>query len=621
MDVRRDRVVQAVVGLSLLALAVRLVDLGGRVAHWDEARVAYWIVEYGQTGVLFYRPVIHGPLLKLVNAPLFDLLGATDAVMRLVPALAGGLLPLTALLFRHRLRDEAVVALALLLALNPALLYYSRFMRNDVLVGAFCFLAFACLVRAVDLDDGRYLLPAALALALGFGAKENALAYLAAFVGAAGLLLGHRLVYATLEWRAARDGATGGNDDTADDDPAASGGATAGDDPAAAGNRPPGDDPLDVLREYLAWGVGGLVRHARTVAASVVLFVLAITYIYAPRGGMPSQGLYYRSCIGYDGAFDVAAQPTLGEALVNPLLLPRLVVFTVGSTAELYACQWVLPRTDDPNPYLEFLTDTALTTVESSAALVVLAVAGFGTTILAARVPDRLPDDLVTFCFYWGAASVAGYPYIADIGGASWLVVHVVLPLSVPAAYAFGGLYRWGRAAHRDDDLRRAALAVAIAVVLVGSMAWTGYATSFADPKSPDNTLVQYAQPSGDLEPTLADMRALAAEHEGTDVVLYGEHLYNPVDEELERRPTCSNWFAALPLPWYFEAGEMEVDCAPDEEALEGALADDPPVVVAHANERQAVDDRIDDRYDDRVFLMRTTDTPFVFYVDESRLD
>ncbi|PSP49232.1 hypothetical protein BRC75_04380, partial [Halobacteriales archaeon QH_7_69_31] len=33
---------------------------------------------------------------------------------------------LVALMFRHRLRDEAVVSLAFLLALNPALLYYSR---------------------------------------------------------------------------------------------------------------------------------------------------------------------------------------------------------------------------------------------------------------------------------------------------------------------------------------------------------------------------------------------------------------------------------------------------------------------------------------------------------------
>ena len=578
MNVRRDWVLGSVVALTVVALILRLVFLGDRVAHWDEARVAYWIAEYGQTGVLFYRPIVHGPLLKLVNAPLFDLFGATDFVMRLFPALVGGLVPLSALLFRHRLKDEAVVALALLLALNPVLLYYSRFMRNDILTGVFCFVAFACLVRAVDFDDGRYLFPATFLLALGFGAKENALAYLLAFAGAAVLLLHHRLVLAKF------------TDET----------------------------PLAVLRQYLSWGYDGVARHARAVTGSVVLFFVTLVYVYAPRGQLPSQGLYYRSCPGYDGYFDVAAAPTLGEALVNPLLLPRLFVFTVGSTAELYGCQWVLPRTDDPNPYIEFLGEMALITAETSTALVGLAVVGFLLTLYT----DTLPDDLVSFSFYWGAASMVGYPFITDIGGAAWLVVHIVLPLTIPAAYALGVLVEWGRDARMREDTISLALVVLLVVAIVGSMGLTGYATSFDEPKSDDNPLVQFAQPSGDVESTLADLRALADDNDGTDVVLYGEHLHNPTDhEELERRPVCSNWFNALPLPWYFEAGGMDVDCAGDPEALDSALEDDPPVVIAWHDDRAAVDERIDERYDQRVYEMRSFGNEFVFYVDESRLD
>lgn len=578
MNVRRDRTVLAVVGLTVLALALRLAALGSRVAHWDEARVAYWIVEYRQTGVLFFRPIIHGPLLKLVNAPLFGLLGANDFVMRLFPALVGALLPLTALLFRHRLRDETVVALAAFLALNPVLLYYSRFMRNDIVVAGFCFLAFACLVRAIDLDDGRYLYPAMLALAIGFGAKENALAYVLTFAGAAVLLLNHRLLFARFSDRT----------------------------------------PVDVLRDYGVWARDGVVRHARSIAGSAAVFLVVVTYIYAPRGQLPSRGLYYHSCSGYDGMFEVAAQPTLGEAVANPLLLPRLVYFTLGSTAELYACQWITPRTGDPNPYVEYLWDFASITVQSSGTLVVLGVVGF----LATMYSTDLPDDLVTFSSYWAGASLVGYPLITDIGGAAWLIVHTVLPLTIPAAYAFGGLYRWGREADRDDDLVSVALVVLLAFVLVGSMVWTGYGTSFADPKSDDNPLVQYAQPAGDVEPTLEDMRTLADRNDGTDVVLYGEHFSNPTaGDELERRPTCSNWFNSLPLPWYLEAGRMDTDCAPDESALDEALAGDPPVVVAFHDEADAVDQRIDDRYDRRVVEMRSYGNEFVFYVDESRLD
>ena len=582
MNVRRDRTLLAVVAVTLLSLALRLAYLGSRVAHWDEGRVAYWILDYAETGVLFYRPIIHGPLVHLVNAPMFGVFGATDAVMRLFVALLGGLLPLSALLFRHRLREAAVVSLALFLAANPVLLYFSRFMRSDIPVAVACFVAFGCLVRAVDFDDGRYLYPATFALAVGFGAKENALAYLVAFVGAAGMLLGHRLAVAWVGDGSVREAA----------------------------------------KSYAAWTLGGLARHARAVAGSVALFLATVTFLYAPRGALPSQGLYYRSCLEYDGYFDVAAQPTLGEALANPLALPRLVVFTLGSTAELYGCQWITPRQEDPNPYLEYLGDMSLITAEASAALVAVAVVGYLATVYSSEFPYGRPDDLVSFTFYWGAASLAGYPLITDIGGAAWLVVHIVLPLTVPAAFAFGVLYRWGRDAREEGDAVSVGLVVLLAVIVVGSMAWTGYATSYADPKSDDNPLVQYAQPSGDVEPTLADMRTLAAENGGTDVVLYGDHLHNPTGhEELERRPTCADWFNALPLPWYFEAGGVDVDCAPQEGDLEEALAGDPPVVIAHEDEREAVDARIDDRYDRRVHLMRTTDTPFVYYVDDSRLE
>ena len=578
MDPRRDRTVQAVVGLALLATVLRMALLGHRVAHFDEARVAYWIVEYQETGVLFYRPVIHGPLLHLVNNYVFEFLGHTDLAMRLVPALVGGLLPLVALVFHHRLRDEAVVSLALLLALNPALLYYSRFMRGDILVGGFSFLAFACSVRAVDFDDGRYLYAGTISLAIGLGAKENVLAYVAAFLGATVLLLHHRLLFARVTDRT----------------------------------------PLDTLLAYLRRAGRGVRRHAGSIAGSVVAFLATVVFLYAPRGSLPSQRTFYKSCLypAYEPQFTVATAPTLGGALANPLRLPELAVFTLGTTVELNYCKWITPATEDPSQYLEFFGRLGVLTVQSSTALILLAVAGFLGSLYAG---DR-PDDLPAFGFYWGAASLVGYPFITDVLG-GWLAVHVVLPLTLPAAVALGALARWGRDARVDRDHVSLALVGALVVVLVGSMAGTAYATSYANPQSPDNPLVQYAQPAGDPKPTIHDVYALAEGNEGTDVVLHGEHLYNPVDDELERRPTCSNWFNALPLPWYFEAGDVDADCTKNGSMLDDALEDDPPVIIVQASERDAVDQRVGDRYEARLHLMRAWDTPFVFYVDESRLD
>jgi uncharacterized protein (TIGR03663 family) len=580
----RDRTVGAVLVLTAISVALRLVGLGTRIAHWDEGRVAYWIVEYTETGVLFYRPIVHGPLLKLLNAPLFGLFGATDFTMRLVPALVGGLLPLVALAFRHRLRDAAVVVLATFLTLDPALLYYSRFMRNDILVAVFSFVAVAAVVRAVDFDDGRYLPLAAVALALGFGAKENALAYVFAVVGAAGLLAGHRIAFAWYDGRSSGSGL---------------------------------GSSVAALRRLLRWGYAGTRRHVWAILGSVLAFLATVTYVYAPRGTIPSEGTYYSSCRGYDPVVGIEGAPTLGAAIANPLQLPRLGWFTVGSTAELYACQWITPRADDPNPYLEYAGELAAITGESSAALVGLAVAGFAVTLYR----PGLPDDLVSFGFYWGVASLVGYPLITDIGGAAWLVVHVVLPLSLPAAFGAGALYGIGRDARIDGDTASAAVSVTVAVLLVGSVLWSGYATSVAGPTDDDNPLVQYAQPSNDLRATLVETRELADRTDGADVVLAGGNLTNPSSGgELDRRPNCADWFDIVPLPWYFEAGGIEADCAPTERAVGRALEEDPPVVIVTETQADIVDERIADRYDRRTHRMRTTDTEFVYYVDGSQL-
>ena len=97
---RPDRVTQAVVAVTALALLARLVGLGTRPFHWDEARVGYWTLRSLAVGAYEYRPVAGGPFLYVVGRWLVTLLGPSDAVARLPVALLGGLLPLAALLFR-----------------------------------------------------------------------------------------------------------------------------------------------------------------------------------------------------------------------------------------------------------------------------------------------------------------------------------------------------------------------------------------------------------------------------------------------------------------------------------------------------------------------------------------
>ncbi|EMA45888.1 flippase activity-associated protein Agl23 [Halococcus saccharolyticus] len=190
---RRRRVTLAVVAIAVLGLLARIAFLGDRIAHWDEARVGYWILNYAETGSFVYRPMIHGPFLHQVNAPLFSLLGPNDFTMRLVVAILGAALPLVALLFRDRLRSTETIALALFLAADPVLLYYSRFMRSDLPLAVFSLFAVGFFVQAIDTRRERWFHAGVISLALAFTTKENVLITLVTWLGALALLVDHRL--------------------------------------------------------------------------------------------------------------------------------------------------------------------------------------------------------------------------------------------------------------------------------------------------------------------------------------------------------------------------------------------------------------------------------------------
>jgi uncharacterized protein (TIGR03663 family) len=244
---RSRRALFALLAVTALALLARLYALGWRVFHQDEGRVGAWILRYMETGAWEYRPIIHGPFIPHVNGVLFSAFEPTDFLARLPMAVVGGLLPLAAWLFRERLRETEIVALGVLLAANPVLLYYSRFMRNDVLLAAFAFFALGFAVRAYDADEPLLLLAAALSLALAFTTKENALTYPISWLGAGVLVLDARLLLAVRE----------------------------------------GVAPLDALASWApSLGVGPARRRARSFAlagvAGVVAFALVFVAFYAP---------------------------------------------------------------------------------------------------------------------------------------------------------------------------------------------------------------------------------------------------------------------------------------------------------------------------------------------------
>jgi len=584
-DARRDRTAGAVVGLAALALLVRLVGLGSRVAHWDEGRLGYAVLRYADTGAWTYDPALHGPFLFHVNEFLFGLLGPTDFAARLVVALVGGLLPLAALLFRTRLADDETVAFALFLALNPVLLYYSRFMRNDVLVAGFMLFALGFLVSARDRGSPWHLYAGALALGLGLTTKENALLYLLAWVGAGLLVVDHRVLRAT--------------------EPAASadGGEPAG---ATADAAEPTTDPVDRLRDAVAARADDLRYWSGPLGLAVVEVALVLVLFYAPRGD---------------------AGATLGNALTDPSLLPAVVDAALVGTWDRVGF-WT-SGVQLSHPYISWLVYYVETLAVAAGPVTALAVVGF----LADRYADDGPRDLVALGAYWAGASLVFYP-IVSATKAAWTLVHVVVPLALPAAVGLALVYRWAGASLAADSPVRTGVAVVLLVAAVVGMAGSGLHYAHAAPQSPDNPMVQHGQPAGEMRGTLNDATAAAGGSDGLGVLYYGEFfrvdnesrtaslpVRNATDDNGVVVEHNGNWYHRLPLPWYFEGADATSASVADPEAFNETLAaESPPVVVARANATRGVEASLDG-YESRTYELTAPGAEIVVYVDRAALN
>lgn len=596
-DTAGERTLAALVGLSVFSLLLRLYDLGGRVFHWDEGRVGYWILRYHETGQFHYRPIIHGPFIQHVDALLFHVVPATEFWARAPIAVITAALPLTAWLLRRHLDDREMIALGLLLAVQPLLLYYSRFMRSDPLVGAFAFAAFALIVRAYDTRRLAPAFAASVALGLALASKENAVLYVACFAGAAAVCYDHRLVGGPASSSVAR------GDDV---------------DPGVVATVR-GD--LLATRDWLA-GRSGRVPTALwtggVLAGLAGTFLAVVVVMFAPR----PEAWNALSSVG--GFVDVVTAATVetGDELIST---------------------WI-ERDGGDRSYLAFFHDTIETLAFGAPVLLGLSVVGFlADGYGVGREPRR--RAIVAFCLYWAAASLVGYPIATDIE-APWAVFHVVLPLTVPGAVGLAALVSVveqgvgtdeetivdalrGMVEDGPPDIDRATpVLVALLLLTAGTVGVVGLNVDYWNSASQeDRQVLQWAQPGNDLQHTMADVEAIAAEHEGTDVLFYGTEIdglteFHVTDESsLDQPPPGGpDWHSRLPLPWFLERADADVTSRAPGTPPEEALEDAPPVVIAQDDAREEVDAELEG-YEVRRHAFKLWGEDVVVFLDRDTLD
>jgi uncharacterized protein (TIGR03663 family) len=594
-----------VAGVTILALLARLVALDARPAHWDEARVAYWSHFYAETGSLGYYWEEHGPLAQIMGRWMFEVFGVTDTAVRVPIAVVGGLLPLAALLYREHLRDSEVVALSVFLAGNSVLLYYSRFMRSDVLVAAFMFTAFGLLVRFLDTRRYRYLYGVGAFVALGFGSKENALIYVVTWAGGVALVADQWL-------------------------------------------HSPASDESGKVRFYRSW-VGqrlrrlfdairslraestpvwdyrlqalGWLRGLGHVVGAAVLMLATAVFVFADRGdGVAARELNFGS---------EPSGMNLAGALSQPTALPGFAIETLSGARSDFE-EWLGKSTETTlETYLEFLEAFLGVLASNAPVLFVFAVFGF----VLERYTRENTRWLVLFFGYCGAASLVGYPLGTDVTGAwAWVSTHVVVPLAVPAAVGLSWLYRSGIALWADRDTIGAGLVAVILVVVTLQAGAIVVTDVYTQPQAENNELVQYAQAHDDLDPVIEDLSTAASDGDTPDAIVYyglkgADYDSNAALVKKERalprwdvRPTCTNWGNLQPMNWYFAVADATVTCDREPENLTAAIEQDPPaVVITQPDDYTVPEETLDAAYDSEAYYLRTVDKQVIVYTRQSQ--
>jgi uncharacterized protein (TIGR03663 family) len=171
----------AAVGLAAaVALAFRLPELGLRPMHPDEANQACKAGVLLEDGRYEYDPRDHhGPTLYYLALPILRAAGAqtfaeTEAWMyRLGPAVFGAGLVLLALLFVDGLGRLAAGCAAVLTAVSPAFVFYSRYFIQETLLVFFTLAALGCLWRWVRTRRAAWLVAGGAAVGLVHSTKET----------------------------------------------------------------------------------------------------------------------------------------------------------------------------------------------------------------------------------------------------------------------------------------------------------------------------------------------------------------------------------------------------------------------------------------------------------------
>lgn len=173
---------------------LRTESLSLRAMHTDEAVHAYKLGELLERGDYRYDPEeYHGPTIYALTLPILKLAGVerhadlTETHLRLATALAGLVTVLLILLLRGALGPGATLWALALTAGSPAMVYYSRYYIQEMVLTGAILGVIVCLWRYAQHRRIAWFLAAALWAGVAHATKETALPTLLILLGSAAM--------------------------------------------------------------------------------------------------------------------------------------------------------------------------------------------------------------------------------------------------------------------------------------------------------------------------------------------------------------------------------------------------------------------------------------------------
>ena len=165
--------------IIVLAVISRFYGLGARTISHDETSHVYYAWRLFKGMGYAHTPLTHGPLQFHLVALSYFFFGDNDFTAR-IPAAVFSILSIAFLWrYKHFLGKTGVLVTSFLMLISPFMLYYGRYVRNEVFVGLFGLITIWAVLNYLETGAAKYTYWLTAATTLHFATKETAFIYTA----------------------------------------------------------------------------------------------------------------------------------------------------------------------------------------------------------------------------------------------------------------------------------------------------------------------------------------------------------------------------------------------------------------------------------------------------------